>query len=153
MADPTQNDDAKVFIDEDWKAQVQREKEEAARAAAQAPEKTGEESGEGAEQAQEAGASFLGLLDGLAAQCMLALGFIAPPDAEQITVDLNQAQYVIDTLVVLRDKTKGNLTPDEEGHLTQILSELQRGFVARAQQAQEAALKDAGINIGNPLQQ
>jgi len=149
MADPTQNDEPKVFIDEDWKAQVQKEKEEAALAA----ENADDEPGEAGEQPQEAGASFLGLLDGLAAQCMLALGFIAPPDAEQVMVDLNQAQYVIDTLVVLRDKTKGNLTSEEEGHLTQVLSELQRGFVARAQQAQEAALKDAGIDLNNPLKQ
>ena len=148
MADPRQNDEPKIFIDEDWKAQVQKEKEEAARAV----KETSEEPDGAGEEGEEAGASFLALLDGLAAQCMLALGFIAPADAQQIMVDLNQAQYVIDTLVMLRDKTKGNLTPEEDGHLAQILAELQRGFVARAQQAQEAALKDAGIDLNKPLE-
>jgi hypothetical protein len=80
---------------------------------------------------------------------MLALGVIAPRDAKQVTVDIEQAKYVIDTLMMLRDKTKGNLTQEEEAYLTETLAELQRGYVVRAQQAQEAAFRNAGIDPNN----
>jgi len=35
---------------------------------------------------------------------------------------------------MLREKTKGNLTPDEEQHLTGVLGDLQRHFVSLKQQ-------------------
>ena len=38
--------------------------------------------------------------------------------------DLSAARHVIDTLVMLEEKTKGNLTDDESGLLTAILYDL-----------------------------
>jgi len=138
------DDEPKIIIDEDWKSQVQREKEEAAEKAQEA---------EPAEQAAEADqavaaeeASFSGLVSTLAAQAMFALGVIAPRDAKEVTVNLDQAKYLIDTLQVLRDKTAGNLTPEEEGGLKEALAELQRLYVGRVQQIQEQAMRQAGIN-------
>ena len=64
-------------------------------------------------------------------------------------VDIAQAKYLIDTLMMLRDKTQGNLTPEEEGVLSESISELQRVYVVRTQQAQEASLKQAGIDLNN----
>jgi hypothetical protein len=139
------DEESKIIIDEDWKSQVQREKDEAQKTAEAKTEAEGEGAPSPEGEAPEPNA-FLSLVNGLAAQCMLALGVIAPRDAKEITVDIEQAHYVIDTLMMLREKTKGNLTSEEDTYLTETLAELQRGYVVRAQQAQEAAFRNAGID-------
>jgi hypothetical protein len=78
------------------------------------------------------------------------LGLIAAPDSKQVMVNLDEARYCIDTLVMLREKTQGNLTDEETGILTQTLSELQQVYVVRAQQVQDATLKQAGVDLKNP---
>ena len=139
----------KIIIDEDWKAQVQREKEEAARKSAGTDEKP--QAGPGAPAASQ-GASFEALASGLSMQAMLALGMVAPRDAKEVTIDLIEGKYLIDMLMVLRDKTKGNLTPQEQGLLTQTIADLQQVFVVRTQQMQEAALRGErpGPNVVQP---
>ena len=74
--------------------------------------------------------SFAGLLQSLAAQCAYALGLIAQKDAKQIMVDIVEAKYCIDTLMMLRAKTKGNLTAEERQFLETVLYELRMRFVA-----------------------
>lgn len=139
------DDEPKIIIDEGWKAQVQREKEQV--------RQTSENKQEGAAEEQKSEtparpeeADFAMLVQSLATQCLFALGAIAPQDAKQVTVDLGQAKYVIDTLLMLRQKTKGNLSSEEEGFLSEAISELQRIYVMRAQQAQESALRKSGID-------
>ncbi|MCP4640880.1 MAG: DUF1844 domain-containing protein, partial [bacterium] len=92
---------------------------------------------------------FSALIQSLATQCLFALGVIAPQDAKQVTLDIVQAKYVIDTLLMLREKTEGNLTEDEETTLGEAIAELQRIYVVRAQQAQESALQQSGIDMNN----
>ena len=48
--------------------------------------------------------------------------------------NLPHAQSVIDDLMMLRDKTRGNLEPDEEEQLTTVIGELQRHYVTLAQE-------------------
>jgi hypothetical protein len=159
------DEERKLFIDEDWKAKVQREKELARQQAEQktaSPEAGSAAAGAGAGAAaseeapgQEGGSGeqedslFLGLVQSLAAQAMYALGLIAEPGAQQVMVDLGQAKYVVDTLMMLRDKTQGHLTPVEQGQLTEALGELQRLYVLRAQQVQEQTLRKAGVDPHN----
>lgn len=140
-------DEPKIFIDEDWKAQVQREKEEAQRKGEQEPQIAGSDAGKDAVQPGDS--LFAGLLQSFAAQCAYALGLIAQKDANQVVVDIAEAKYCIDTLMMLRAKTKGNLAPEEEGLLTNMIAELQQVYVVRAQQVQESELKKAGIDLGN----
>ncbi len=148
------DEEKKVFIDEDWKAQVAREKEEALAKAAseQGDAPKAEKPDEPAAEAQEGEpieANFTGLVNSLATQGLLALGVIAPQDAKEVYVDIASARFVIDTLMMLREKTQGNLTAEEAGHLTNALAELQRIYVARAQQVQEHAMKQAGVDLNN----
>ena len=153
----------KIFVDEDWKAKVEREREEArktteekpadaAAEVAQAPE-AGRPAEAGQAETREQGApegpSFFSLVSDLAAQAMFALGVIAPQGSKEVMVDLAGAKYVIDTLMVLREKTKGNLEAEEEGHLREALSELQRIYVARAQQVQQAQMQQSGVDPSN----
>ncbi len=146
------SDDAKIFIDEGWKAQVQREKE-AADKLAQVPEEELESPEEDdAETDGEAGmpeANFDALVASIVTQAMLALGLIAERGQKQVLIDLDSAKFSIDMLMMLRDKTKGNLEPKEEGMLTQSISEMQQVYLARVQQYQEHALQQAGIDPNN----
>jgi hypothetical protein len=155
------DEERKIIIDEDWKAQVQREREKA-RAEAEAHAKPAlepsaeedEGTGEAVARHEPVESPFQGLVATLAAQAMYALGMIAAPDSHEVMVDLPTAKAVIDMLMALRQKTKGNLTPDEEGHLTEVLSELQRFYALRARQMTEATLKQSGIDprTGQPQQ-
>jgi len=135
------DDDKKIIIDEDWKAQVQREREQVRQSV-----EDGSEDGEGEEESAEPPSLFLALVETLAAQAMYALGVIGPPDTKQVYIDLGQAKYLVDTLQMLREKTAGNLDEDETGHLTEVLAELQRVYVVRAQQVQEAAMRQGMPN-------
>ena len=172
-------DDPKIFIDEDWKARAQREKEElqkrieaeaaAARTPAPAippaPEAVANASSEAAftEQGhdesdlngEEAGgeepyeANFDALLSSLATQTMFSLGVIPQQAGQQVTINLDQAKFTIDILAMLHEKTKGNLTAEEQAALEGTLAELQRLFVARVRQFEEQAMRQSGIDPNN----
>ena len=90
------------------------------------------------------------LVSTLAAQTMLSLGLVAEEGQDKVVVDLGTANHLIDSLMMLREKTKGNLTADEEKNLTDAVSELQRVFAARAQQARETAMQKPGIDPNPP---
>lgn len=143
------SDEAKILIDEDWKAQVQREREAAHKDIEEPQAAAGDVEG----QAEEGHpgmppASFDTLVASLATEAMLALGLIVPPGQDQVYIDLDSAKFNIDLLEVLREKTKGNLDPTEEGNLTQAVAQMQQAYVARMQQYQEMALRQAGIDPG-----
>ncbi len=123
-----------IIRDEDWKERVRREKEEAARKTeATKEEKVGEETKE-----EEQRSLFSELVSHLGMEALHALGFLVPPDAKEIRVSLPIAQWTVEVLMDLREKTKGQLTPKEQGRLAEVISELQRGYVAMAQAVHEA---------------
>ncbi len=136
------NDEKKIFIDEDWKSQVEREKTMAAQPpAAPAPAPTGEA------PLEDDLTLFEGLVSGLSAQALYALGLVAQEDQQQVMVDLGMAQHLIETLGMLKEKTAGNLSPRESDDLTQALGELQRAFAVRVQQVQQAQTQQPPPNI------
>jgi hypothetical protein len=55
---------------------------------------------------------------------LIQLGQAAHPDTGTVESNLSLARQTIDLLGLLEDKTKGNLTGDEERLLTQILYDL-----------------------------
>lgn len=57
------------------------------------------------------------------------LGEIQDPESGQKRQDLYLAQHAIDTLAMLKDKTAGNLTADENALLEHILFDLRMRFV------------------------
>ena len=60
---------------------------------------------------------------------MVFLGEIPNPMTNKEDVNLPQAKLIIDTLLLLREKTKGNLSKEEENILNGSLYELQLKFV------------------------
>ena len=57
------------------------------------------------------------------------MGKLKNPVTEKIEKDLQQAQLSIDILDMFKEKTKGNLSPDEERFLTSILQDLKLNYV------------------------
>ena len=68
-----------------------------------------------------------------AQQAMLCLGRLPYPTTGETMMNLDAARMFIDHLELLREKTQGNLSKDEEKVLTSVLSELQMGFVQASQ--------------------
>jgi hypothetical protein len=60
---------------------------------------------------------------------LVHLGELPDPLTKEKKVDLVLAKQVIDTLEMLREKTKGNLTPEEEELFKSILFDLKLHFV------------------------
>jgi len=67
----------------------------------------------------------------LGSSALVHLGDAPHPESSQATANLVLAQQTIDILDMLAEKTKGNLTPDEERFLESLLVDLKLRFVAR----------------------
>jgi len=133
MADNGQ-EDPKIIIDSDWKAQAQAEKEKLAAEQAKASGPAGEEPA-AAESRQLPEASFTTLVTTIASQAMFAMGAVPDPETQKRFVDLDLAKYQIDSLKVLEAKTAGNRTDEETELLDATLYELRTQFVRVAQAA------------------
>jgi hypothetical protein len=88
--------------------------------------------------------SFDQLIQSVYLTAMMQLGG-ATPEGQQPQVDLMGARQSIDMLGVLTEKTKGNLTPDENRLLESALFELRMAFLEITQAlARSAATKASG---------
>lgn len=67
----------------------------------------------------------------LALQASVALGRIPNPATNKKEEDLPQAKFLIDTLGMLQDKTKNNLTAEESELLENFLYELRMQYVSK----------------------
>ena len=122
---------AKIVSDEDWKTQAKREKEKLVEESGKAE---GEEAGDaGAGQAEPGGplppANFMTLVNSIVMQVLYCLGRLAGPDGAEPNVNLDLAKHHIDMLDVLEEKTKGNLTKEEEAVLQNTLNQVRMAYV------------------------
>jgi len=140
-----------LHIDTDWKKQAQAEKrklaeQEAAKKAepaipAATPSAGAASAGPSAAQAKGARggaremppASIATLVQTLMTQTLFYLGELNQPGAEPV-LNMDVAKHQIDTMTVLEEKTKGNLTPDEQKYLDSALYETRMRFVSVASQ-------------------
>ena len=120
-----QKQEKKLIIDEDWKQQAQREKEVLA---AQEEAQKQEEQEEDAHGPLPEG-NFAALISMLTTQALFALGLLQIKGQKERKPDLELARYNIDMLETLEQKTKGNLTKEEQAVLANTLSELRMGYV------------------------
>ncbi len=129
-------------VDESWKDAVEHEKldarHEQEKDATQSADAAREQERDAAQSADEPTgfppiqAGFMTLVADLAMQASLFMGEIPDPETNEPIEDLNRAKYLIDELGMLEEKTKGNLTPEEESSLKNVLYELRMKFVAKA---------------------
>jgi hypothetical protein len=74
-------------------------------------------------------ALFLQLVLGLQQAAMVSLGKLMNPMSGKIERNLEGARNTIDTLAAIEARTRGNLEPDEQRVLTQVLTDLRMNFV------------------------
>jgi hypothetical protein len=137
---------AELHIDDDWKKQAQAEKkklieqEQQARPVAPAGAVShagtaavgavpGAAAGPGGRDARQAPqASMATVVNSFMTQALYHLGDIAARGM-QPTINLDMAKLQIDSLGVLEEKTKGNLTPEEQKLLDGALYEVRMRFI------------------------
>jgi hypothetical protein len=157
--------ESKIHIDSDWKSQARAEKErlaakEKAKQAPQAPAAAAPGGGS-ADRAPATGtaaagsapghdaadmdrlpeASFQTLLGTMISQTLMYMGAFPDPETGRAIVSLEHAQFHIDLLGVLHDKTRNNLTEQEKQDLEQSLNELRLRFVDIQRAVAEARLR------------
>lgn len=104
-------------IDESWKEAVDKEKSEA---------KT-----EGKEEFAPPEPDFSFFLTTLALQAAIFLGEISNPVNNQKEENLMQAKFIIDSLSMLKEKTTGNLSSEEDSMLDNVLYDLRMKYIAK----------------------
>ena len=108
-------EDMNKNIDESWKDAVNKEKEELKK--------------EGKALYEEPDFNFF--ITTFSLQAAIALGEVPNPVTNKKEENLAQAKFIIDTLAVLKDKTKGNLTGEESTLLENVLYELRMVYIAK----------------------
>ncbi len=115
-------EEPKLIIDTDWKSQAQAEKERLAQKSAAA--KPAAREGDLPQELR-----FEDLAGLLASQAMQYLGYFPDPQTGQAVVSLEYAKLHIDMLALLEEKTKGNLTDEEQKFIQKMLTQLRLDFV------------------------
>jgi hypothetical protein len=136
-----------LHIDTDWKKQAQDEKrklaEQAAAAKAKEPaplpgnaaESAPAAAGKGGARArgQMPPANFATMVQSILTQALFYLGDLASRGGEPV-INLDMAKHQIDTLGVLEEKTRGNLSEEEQRLLDTVLYEARMRYVSVASQ-------------------
>jgi hypothetical protein len=153
MSEPSE-DAPKIIVDDDWKTQVEKEKlaaSQAAAASANQPDSSGAtessdtqaddaDSGSSEVAGSEAGgpegpetpppATFEMLITMLFTQAMASLGQLPGPDGKMAPINKAFAKYFIDTVELLGEKTKGNLSGEESKMISEALHAMRMAFVS-----------------------
>lgn len=114
------DEEKKIIIDDDWKKEAQNEKENLA--------KEQEEKKEQKSKPMPPG-DFSALVSMLTTQALFAMGLLNIEGQDKREPDLNIAKYNIDMLEALQEKTKGNLSEQEEKVLENTISQSRAAFV------------------------
>lgn len=120
-------DEDKKKVDESYKTGVEREKQKTEGASS---------SPKGAQRAEEfvpPEPGFPFFITTLAMQATIALGDAQNPADGKKEESLPQAKFLIDTLGMLQEKTKNNLTAEENSMLEGILYELRMRYVQKTE--------------------
>src|SRR3989338_3431280 len=108
-------DEIKKSSDESWKEAVEKEKETLKKDGKFVPPQP----------------DFNFFVTTLSLQASIALGEMHNPSTNKKEEDLAQAKFLIDTLGMLKEKTKGNLSTEEANFLENILYELRMVYVSK----------------------
>lgn len=108
-------EEIKKNIDEEWKETAEKEKEELKKEGGFIPPAP----------------DFSFFITSLSLQASIALGQIPNPATNQKGEDFAQAKFLIDTLGMLQEKTKGNLNTEEANLLENLLYELRMSYISK----------------------
>jgi hypothetical protein len=122
----SEEDKPKIIVDEDWKSQVEQEKE----ALQQEQSQQASDAAAETQDVEIPPATLPVLITTLATQAMICLGQIPHPSTGQAMTDIPQATHFVDLLQMLEEKTEGNRTAEEIAMLSNILHQLRLAVVA-----------------------
>ena len=127
MAEEEKKEEKKIIVDENWKQEAQKEKEILA-----AQEKAAKESKARGPLPE---GNFAALVSMLVTQALFALGVLEVKGQEgrKREPDLEMAKYNIDMLETIAEKTKNNLSKEEETVLENTLNQVRMAYVKAAE--------------------
>ena len=139
MTDPNDKEDPKIVVDDDWKQQVETEKnqqdfvpmDKSAKPEAESstPDAVTADDQDEAAAGVPPEASLESLITMLFMQAMATLGQIPDPVSGEPKVNKPIAKHYIDTIELLSEKTKGNTTDQESKMLSEVLQNLRPAYV------------------------
>ncbi|GIU83107.1 MAG: DUF1844 domain-containing protein [Acidobacteria bacterium] len=91
----------------------------------------------GSQKNDENSSMFISFLSTIAGNIAGVLGVTPHPITGQKMVDLEAGRYWIDVLAMLKEKTKGNLSAEEESFLNEILAETRMQYVQMVRLTEE----------------
>ncbi|MBS1271333.1 MAG: hypothetical protein MAGBODY4_00462 [Candidatus Marinimicrobia bacterium] len=97
------------------------------------------------EQQQQIGQDelFSYLVSTFYSSAWMQMGKMANPMTDKVEKDMEQAQFTIDLLDMLKEKTEGNLSEDESKLLTRAIKELKMNYM------EEKKKEDSSANSGD----
>ena len=122
----------KKRVDESWKDQVEQEKHTPPPPGGPAERVQPEAAEPRPEAAEVPEARWDLFISGLAMEALVAMGDMVHPVTRKPAANLPRAKYLVDLLGVLEEKTKGNLSIDEERLLTDALYQLRMRYLNKA---------------------
>jgi hypothetical protein len=133
-------EEKKGFTIRDRRASTQpaeTDKEEQKKTEAASAGAAGEETSEGREQRpdekiQLPEINFSSFLLSLSTSALMHLGEVPDPVTQKVDKNLPLAKQTIDMLGMLKEKTRGNLTPDEEKLMDHLLTDLRWRYIREA---------------------
>ena len=132
-ADRGKEEEPRVHVDQDWKKKVAEERERIREQ--EQEEQSQKQEQKRAEPLPEANLQVF--LAGLYTQTLMALGLVESPVSGKKEAHLEEAQYLIDTIKMLEEKTKGNLTEEESRYLDNLLYDLRMRYIEASKAAPE----------------
>lgn len=73
--------------------------------------------------------NFMMFITSLSMQAMMSLGLYPNPITKKEEKNLDAAKYTIDTITMIQEKTKGNLTSEESRLIDNILYDLRMKYI------------------------
>ncbi len=134
-AEEQRQEEQRAKADQEWKEQVQEEQERLKQKEGRA-RPAGAAAGETRQNFPEP--SIPVFMAGLYTQTLIALGDIEDPVSGRKEPNLAEAEYLIDTVAMLAEKTGGNLEGEEETYVQNVLSDLRMRYVNASRSEQES---------------
>jgi hypothetical protein len=132
MADESRNEEKdKSFVVRDRRFTAQKEEEKPSFKEEKREEPVKEEAPETEGPLPEI--NFTSLILSLSTSALIQLGVVDDPFTQKQSKNLPLAKQTIDLIGMLKEKTKGNLTPEEEKFIEQILFDLRMRYVKAAE--------------------
>ena len=94
-------------------------------------------------------ASFVNFLSTLATNAAASLGAVPHPATGQRSLDLETGKYWLDVLAMIREKTNGNLHPQEARLLDSLLGDLRMQYVTLVRATEEKLKAQAAKKFSN----